>query len=207
MLARFGLLDGLQSKPPDPCNLRLLSDLLACRRKLRAELDPDAAACSDPAIAAMLSTIADCDARMQTCIAADAFLSRRAASIRSIPGFGPVNAACLCADMPELGDLDRRQAAALFGVAPFDRDSGQRRGGRHIQGGRFHPRNLLYMAATSAIRWEPASQACYERLRAQGKEHKVAMVAVMRKLVSLLTALLRDDRLWQPEPPTPETAA
>ena len=189
-------------------NLRLLSDLLACRRKLaqqlaalcklRAELAPDAAACSDPVLDAMLSARADCDARMQACIAADAALSRRAAIIRSIPGFGPVNAACLCADMPELGDLPRRQAAALFGVAPFDRDPGHSCAGRRIRGGRVHPRNLLYMAATSAIRCKPVSKAYYRRLRALGKKHEVAMVAIMRKLVSLLTALLRDNRLWQP---------
>ena len=217
MLARFGLLDDLESTPPAPRTLRLLSDLLACRRtlveqlaalrKLRTELDPDAAVCGDPAIAARHSASADCDARRQACSASDASLSRRNEIVRSIPGFGPLNAACLCADMPKLGDLDGRRAASLFGVAPFDNDSGQRRGGRHIRGGRRAPRTPLYMAATSAIRWEPASQACYERLRAQGQEHKVAMIAVMRNLVSLLTALLRDNRVWQPEPPAKQTAA
>ena len=118
------------------------------------------------------------DAALQACIASDPELARRAAIIRSIPGFGPANAASLCADMPELGSIDRR-----------------------IQGGRDHPRNLLYMAATSAIRFNPPMQAFFERLRASGKQHKVAMVAVMRKLITLVNALLRADREWQPAPP------
>ena len=211
MLARFGLLDGLAT-PPQPRNLQLLSDLLALRRKLVeqlgalrklcAELAPEAAGCPGATLDALQTDSADCERRMLTCIAADTALSRRAASIRSIPGCGPVTAACLCADMPELGTLGRRQAASLFGLAPFDRDSGQHRGGRSIRGGRAQPRHLLYMAALSAVRCEPAAKAFYERLLARGKPPKVALVAVMRKLVGLLDTLLREDRLWQPEPPT-----
>ena len=97
--------------------------------------------------------------------------------------------------MPELGRLGRRKAASLFGLAPFDRDSGQHRGGR------AQPRHLLYMAAMGAIRCEPSSQACYERLLARGKPHKVALVAVIRRLAGPLDTLLREDRLWQAEPP------
>lgn len=211
MLARFGLLRDLQATPPRQGNLRLLSDLLALRRKLVeqlgalrqlcAELDPEAAACPSSTRDALKADIADCDRRMRACIAADAALSRRDAIIQSIPGFGPVNAACLCADMPELGSLGRRQAASLLGLAPFDRDSGQHRGGRSIRGGRAQPRHLFYMAALSAIRCEPSSQACYQRLTANGKPHKVALVAVMRRLVGLLDTLLRQDRLWQAQPP------
>ena len=219
MLARFGLLEDLESTPPLPANLRRLSDLLALRRKLVeqlgalrrlcAELDPEAAAGPAATLDALQADIADCDRRMRDCIAADAVLSRRDAIIQSIPGFGPVNAACLCADMPELGSLGRRQAASLLGLAPFDRDSGQHRGGRSIRGGRAQPRHLLYMAALSAIRCEPASPDCYQRLTANGKSHKVAIVAVMRRLVGLLDTLLREDRLWQPRPPARplETAA
>ncbi len=211
MLARFGLLDGLEATPPQPHNLQLLSDVLALRRKLLkqlgalrklcAELDPEVAGCPGATLEAFQAASADCDRRMRQCIAADTALSRRDASIQSIPGCGPVNAACLCADMPELGTLGRRKAAALFGLAPFDRDSGQHRGGRSIRGGRAQPRHLLYMAALTAIRWEPASKACYERLAAAGKPHKVALLAVMRRLVGVLDTLLRENRLWQPEPP------
>lgn len=148
MLARFGLLRDLQTTPPRQGNLRLLSDLLALRRKLVeqlgalrklcAELDPEAAASPSTTLDALKADIADCDRRMRACIAA-AGLSRRDAIIQSIPGFGPVNAACLCADMPELGSLGRRQTASLLGLAPFDRDSGQPRGGRSIRGGAPSP--------------------------------------------------------------------
>ena len=217
MLARFGLLDGLEATPPQPHNLQLLNDLLALRRKLleqlgalrklAAELDPEAAGCLGTTLKALQADIAACDRRMRHCIAADAALSRRDAIIQSIPGFGPVNAASLCAAMPELGSLGRRKAASLFGLAPFDRDSGQHRGSRAIRGGRAQPRHLLYMAAMSAIRHEPASKACYQRLTADGKPHKVALVAVMRKLAGLLDTLLRADRLWLPEPPNCELEA
>ena len=217
MLARFGLLDGLDPTPPQPRNLRLLSDLLALRRKLLeqldalrklcGELDPEVAACPGPTLEALQTDIAACDRRMRACIAADAALSRRDTIIQSVPGFGPVNAACLCAEMPELGTLDRRQAAALLGVAPFDRDSGQHRGGRSIRGGRAAPRHLLYMAAVSAIRWNPDSKACYDRLTDRGKPPKVALVAVMRKLAGLLNSLLREDRMWQAEPPIRQLVA
>ena len=211
MLARYGLLDGLEGTPPPSRNLVLLSDLLALRRKLveqlaalrklRDELDPELRGGADPAADGLRDAIADCDSRMRQCIAADAALARRAAIVESIPGFGPVNAACLCADMPELGSLDRRQAASLFGIAPFDADSGSHRGARHVRGGPAAPRTLLFMAATTAIRCDPACKAYYVRLVARGKSHKVAVVAVMRRLVTLLTALLRQDRLWQPEAP------
>ncbi len=211
MLARFGLLDDLEATPPQPRNLQQLSDLLALRRKLLeqlgalrklcAELGPDIVGCPAATLEAFQADIEACDRRMRTCIAADAALSRRDAIIQSVPGCGPVNAACLCADMPELGRLGRRKAASLFGLAPFDRDSGQHRGGRRIRGGRAQPRHLLYMAALGAIRWEPSSKACYERLLVRGKPHKVALVAVMRRLAGLLDTLLREDRIWQAEPP------
>ena len=208
MLARFGLLNGLQPTPPRPHNLRLLSDLLVLRRnlveklgtlrKLCAELDPEAAGCLSTTLGALQADIEACDRRMRACIAADAELCRRDAIIQSIPGCAPVNAACLCAAMPELG---RRKAAALFGLAPFDRDSGLHRDGRSISGGRAQPRHLRYMAALTAVRCEPSCRACYQRLTADGKPHKVALVAVMRRLAGLLDTLLREDRLWQAEPP------
>ena len=209
MLARYGLLDGLEGTPPPSRNLLLLSGLpalrrklveqLAALRKLRDELDPGLRGGIDPAADGMRAAIADCDGRMRQCIAADVALARRAAIVESIPGFGPVNAACLRADMPELGRLDRREAASLFGIAPFDADSGNHRGARHVRGGRAAPRTLLFMAAATAIRCHPACKAHYVRLVARGKSHKV--VAVMCRLVTLLTAFLRQDWLWQPEAP------
>ncbi|MCY4533973.1 MAG: transposase [Bryobacterales bacterium] len=213
MLARFGQLGGLEAPLPPPRNLTLLSDLLAVRRKLGAlrklvaQLAREAAGCPAASLAALQADIASCEHRMLACIAADPALSRRTAIIQSVPGCGPVTAACLCAEMPELGTLDRRQVASLLGLAPFDRDSGQLRGGRSIRGGRAKPRHLLYMTALAAIRWNPGSKACYERLTARGKPPKVALVAVMRKLASLLNTLLREDRMWQAEPPNRQLEA
>ena len=112
--------------------------------------------------------------------------------LTSVPGIGQITAAALCCWMPELGTMDRRQAAALIGVAPFPRDSGISEGTRHIRGGRRS--DVLYMAALSASRHNPEMKLVYERLA--GKDHKVALVAVMRHLIALANALLRDRRCW-----------
>ena len=204
VLARYGLLDSLEATPPAPDNLRLLSDLLALR-KLRSEVDCDQLGA--PVVQALVAKISQLDVELQTALDADETLARRAAIIRSIPGFGPLNAASLCADMPELGTIGRRQAAALIGVAPYDNQSGQFQGTRRCRGGRAHPRKLLYMAAVSAVRCHAACKALYDRLTAKGREPKVALVAVMRKLLTLVNALLRDNRTWQPEPPPCEALA
>jgi transposase len=124
--------------------------------------------------------------------------------LRSVPGIGPVVARTLLADLPELGTLDRHQVAALAGVAPLNCDSGQRTGARHIWGGRAPVRAALYMAVVCAIRCNPVIRPCYARLRAAGKPVKVAMVACMRKLLTLVNAILRDEVPWNPELlPTP----
>jgi transposase len=119
--------------------------------------------------------------------------------LRSIPGIGPVVARTLLAELPELGTLDRQQAAALAGVAPLAQDSGTRRGVRRIWGGRAAVRAALYMAVISAIRCNPAIKACYTRLKTAGKPVKVALVACMRKLLILANAVLRDGTAWSPE--------
>ena len=112
-----------------------------------------------------------------------------------------MTAAALLCWMSELGSLDRRQAAALIGVAPFADDSGQHRGARHIRGGRRRPRDILFMAATSAARFNEDLTIVFERLKAAGKAHKVAIVALMRKLIVLANTLLREQRCWLPEAP------
>ena len=113
------------------------------------------------------------------------------ALLRSVPGVGPVTACTLLAFLPELGTLSRQEAARLVGVAPVARDSGQWRGRRAIEGGRLAVRNVLYMAATTAIRHHPVLRAHYQQLRARGKAHKVALIACVRRLVVLLNALLK----------------
>lgn len=108
------------------------------------------------------------------------------------PGVGPVTTAVLIAEMPELGALDAKQAASLAGLAPYSRDSGKTSGQRRIGGGRAGVRCVLYMAAVSAIRHNPDIRIFYQRLRAQGKPGKLALIAAARKLVVILNAKLRD---------------
>ena len=140
------------------------------------------------------------DAEIATLIAAQPAWRDRAAQLRSVPGVGPVVAATLLGDLPELGTLTRRQLAALVGVAPFARDSGPRRRPRHCWGGRAAVRAALYMAAVTAARHNPVLRAFYQRLRAAGKPAKVALVAVARKLLTILNALVRDGARWQSPP-------
>jgi len=118
--------------------------------------------------------------------------------LRSAKGIGPVTSCTLIADLPELGCLDRRRIAALVGVAPFARDSGVFRGRRMIAGGRPHIRRVLYMATLAAIKHNPVIRAFHHRLVAAGRPSKVAITAAMRKLLTILNAMLRDRRPWQP---------
>lgn len=123
-------------------------------------------------------------------------LERTYSILTSVPGVGPVTAAVLMGHMPELGALSRQAAAALAGLAPFNNDSGVMRGQRHVRGGRAPVRTALYMATLSAARCNPAIAEDFARLTAAGKTHKVAMTACMRKLLTILNALVRDDMLW-----------
>lgn len=119
--------------------------------------------------------------------------------LRSFKGIGPVSSRTLIIQLPELGQLDRRAITALVGLAPFNRDSGVMRGRRSIYGGRSHVRSVLYMAATTAIRSNPVIRDFYQRLKARGKPHKVAMVACMRKMLTILNAMVRQSTPWTPE--------
>ena len=117
--------------------------------------------------------------------------------LRSVPGVGPVTACTLLAELPELGTLNRKEVAALVGVAPFNRDSGFWRGRRAIWGGRASVRNVLYMAALTAMRFNPPVRIFYQRLIAVGKPPKVALVACMHKLLIILNAILRTRTSWR----------
>lgn len=127
-------------------------------------------------------------------------LGRRYDLILSLPGAGPVTAASLVIRMPELGSLERGQAAALIGVAPFDRDTGQSKGQRHIAGGRARPRRTLYLAALAAKRFDPGFRAFAQRLIAAGKPTKVAITAVMRKLIEAANLVLSRGTPWVNNP-------
>ena len=118
--------------------------------------------------------------------------------LQSVPGIGPVMSRTVLAELPELGLLNRKQIAALVGVAPFNRDSGRLRGHRTIWGGRASVRRALYMAALVATRWNPVIRVFYQRLRAAGKAPKVALVAAMRKLLTILNAMVHAGTPWQP---------
>ncbi|GLS16970.1 IS110 family transposase [Hydrogenophaga electricum] len=118
------------------------------------------------------------------------------ALLQSTAGIGPVASATLIAELPELGKLNRREIAALVGVAPMANDSGNSKGRRRVQGGRFEIRRVLYMATLTAARYNPAIKAFYERLKAAGKLPKVALVACMRKLLTTLNAMVRTGKPW-----------
>ena len=127
----------------------------------------------------------------------------REALLESAPAVGPVLSRTLLAEGPELGTLNRKQVAALIGVAPSPRDSGTLRGTRTIWGGRAHVRAVLYMATVVATRWNPVIRGFYERLRAAGKAKKVALVACMRKLLTILNAMVKHKTRWMNVQATP----
>lgn len=120
--------------------------------------------------------------------------------LRSVPGVGRVMSFTALAEVPELGRLNRKQIASLVGVAPLAADSGRFRGKRLVWGGRAQVRQPLYMATLAACRFNPSIRAFYQRLVASGKPPKVAIVACMRKLLTILNAILRDETPWQPAP-------
>lgn len=124
-------------------------------------------------------------------------LKEREQLLRSARSIGPVTAATLLAELPELGKLDRKQIAALVGVAPMNQDSGRRRGYRKTKGGRPDVRRTLYMATLTGIRYNPVIKANYERLLGRGKEKKVAITACMRKFLTILNAMMRNQKSFQ----------
>lgn len=128
---------------------------------------------------------------IENLLAAVPALAARAARLEAIVGVGRISAVSLLASVPELGTLNRRQAAALTGLCPYNHDSGQTQGRRHIRGGRSAARTALYMCALVAVRHNAILRACYQRLRAAGKPAKVALTAIMRKLAVLMNHLLK----------------
>ena len=149
-------------------------------------------------IAWLEQRLATLDDTLDTTLRASSIWRERETLYRSVPGIGPVSARTLLLDLPELGTLSRQRIAALAGVAPFNCDSGTMRGRRAIWGGRAPLRATLYMATLVAVRHNPVLNAYYVRLLAAGKVKKVALVACMRKLLTILNAMAKHQTPWQP---------
>lgn len=142
--------------------------------------------------------LADLDQNLDQSIRQSELWRERDALLQSVPGIGPVVSLTLLAELPELGTLTRQQLAGLVGVAPLNCDSGARRGRRRVWGGRGRVRTALYMATLVASRYNPVIKAFYDRLREAGKPKKVALTACMRKLLTILNAMLQHRTPWNP---------
>jgi transposase len=145
--------------------------------------------------------LSDVDSDLDSMIRKSPLWAAKRNLLQTVPGVGPNLSRTLLAELPELGLLSHKQIASLVGVAPFSRDSGVFRGKRMIWGGRAPVRSALYLSVWSASRWNPVIRLFYNRLRAKGKPAKVAQVACMRKLLTILNAMVRDGRQWDPSIP------
>lgn len=183
-----------------------LSALVARRHQLQEMLVAEqnrlgtALAPVRPSIAAHIAylrgQVAELEAELAAQIRTNPVWQHTSDLLRSVPGIAEAIATVLVADLPELGQLNRRQIAALVGVAPYTRASGLSQQKGLIRGGRAPVRRALYMAVLTALRWNPVLAAFYRRLKAEHKESKVAMVACMRKPLTILNAMVRDDTRW-----------
>lgn len=185
-----------------------LAELVTARRQLRDELTRAGNQSEQSAHAIVRRLAARRAKRLQAdillldnaiaeAVAADEDMAHKSKLMRSVPGVGPVFAHSLLAFMPELGSLTRRQAASLLGVAPFDCESGGFKGQRRIFGGRRNLRDVAYMAALVAGTRNPVFKAFKDRLHDAGKPPKVTLVAIMRKIIVTLNAMIRDEQPWQ----------
>jgi len=213
MIAQFGAI--LQHSPrkevvvDDPTR-EPLAALVAARQDLvdhRTSLEQQIAATAkgparralEAVVASIIRQIDRLERRIVAAIAEHRPFAALARRLKTVPGLGPVSIAAIIAWLPELGQLTRQQIAALVGVAPFDDTSGERVGQRYIQGGRGKLRNVLYMATmAAATQHNPVLKAYYAHLRAGGKQPKLAIIACLRKLLTILNAMLARQQDWQP---------
>jgi transposase len=211
VLAHFGQAVRPEPRPLPREEVVALDALLARRRQILDMLTMERnrlPGCRDGRVRADVEShvawlegrLKDSDKALEGAVKASAAWREKEDLLRSIPGIGPVASRTLLAAMPELGELSGKQAAALAGLAPFDDDSGTRRGSRHVRGGRADVRRALYMAALSAVKHNPTLKQFRERLAKAGKKAKVILTAVARKLVVIANAVLRSGQPWQPAP-------
>lgn len=209
LLAEFGARVRPQVRPlPDEAT-RQLEALLARREQLMGMLvaERNRLAQAIPALRGgikahihyLVKQIKDSDRELGDRLRQSPVWREREDLLKQVPGVGRQSILALCASLPELGQLEARQLAALVGVAPFNCDSGTLRGQRHCWGGRTQVRRVLYMATVSATRCNPVIQPFYARLVAAGKPKKLALVACMRKLLTILNAMVRDNAQWNPD--------
>lgn len=177
---------------------RQLVDMIVAETNRRSRVrDPRLRTRLDRHIAWLRTEVEDVERDLDDAIRSSPAWRQAEELLTSVPGIGPTTARVLIADLPELGTVGRRSLAALVGVAPLNRDSGAFRGRRFTQGGRADVRRALYMAALTAIRRNPQIAALYGRLVAAGKPGKLALTACIRKLLTILNAIMRDQRPWQ----------
>jgi transposase len=211
VIARFAaVMHPRPRTPPSPARRRL-RELLAYDAQLAAELaagvqrlrgfqDPGVRARAEARLADLRRERAEMAAEIAAQVACDPELQGAAGLMRSVPGVGPWVAAMALAHLPELGCVSDKAVASLCGLAPFARDSGALRGRRMIRGGRSALRRALYLAALTAVRREGPLKAFYERLRARGKPAKLALAACMRKIATILNAIIRDQTPYRHAP-------
>lgn len=207
-LAEFAKLEHLRLSEKTPENRAILDDLITRRRQVTGMLAAEktrreglthkmARSSVDKVIRLLDQQREDLDREIARLIESDDDWKNRRDLLASVPGVGTTTASQLVAGLPELGRLNRQQIAALVGVAPLNRDSGMLRGHRTIFGGRSNVRTGLYMATISAMRCNPIIRPFAERLIAAGKAFKVAMIACMRKLVTILNVMVRNNEHWR----------
>jgi len=207
MLARFAQLECLTPRPVPTRETQEMSDLVTRRQQLvgmRTEEKNRLQQTNQKVISKSIEKIidafdkqiADIDDRIAKMIDDNPDWSEKDKILQSVPGVGPKTSQVLLSALPELGELNRQEVAALVGVAPFCCDSATKSGERHIKGGRANVRSALYMATFSAIRFNPTFKEFFERLRANGKKYKVALVAAMRKMIATLNTMIKTKTQW-----------
>lgn len=209
ILARFGEAVRPEVRPlPDDCTQRLravvrrrqqIVEMLTMEKNRLAQVSGPIASSIKEHIAWLTQCLKDLDKDLKESLRSSPIWREKENLLRSVPGVGPVLAATLLAQLPELGRLNRKKIASLVGVAPLNRDSGTMKGKRSVWGGRGHLRAVLYMGVVTAIRCNPIIRTFYERLRQAGKAPKVALTACMRKLLIILNAMSKHKLLWNPK--------
>jgi transposase len=209
--ARILALYGERAQPsrrplPGP-RQRQMADLVRRRRQLMAMIVAEKSRLDTASVVirrdiqslvkALERRVAKIDERIDTAIAADPEKAENWERLQSVPSVGPGVARALIVDLPELGALGRRQISSLAGLAPFAKDSGRKTGQRRIRAGRSGPRTALYLAAMNGARFNPALKTFYTRLIEAGKPPKLAFIALARKLLTILNAMVRDGTMWQ----------